>query len=107
MSIEQQLEQDDDHAPYWNPELEPMIIGTLVRREERQGKFDLYEVDTVRRDDDEERAIHRTSKVLREDLAPAKIGDRIGVRYLGRHEKGYKRFRVAIEAAGESETTVA
>jgi hypothetical protein len=100
MSIEQQLGQvDPDYAPYWDSELEPTIVGTLIHRNERQGKFDIYEVDTVRRDDGEERAIHRTTKILREDLAPAKIGDRIGVRYYGRHEtKGYKRFKVVIES---------
>jgi hypothetical protein len=103
LSLEEALAADGEFAPGWDEQNEPTLIGTLISRSTRAGKYGEYPIDTLEREDGNRVAVHRSSKILREDLESAKIGDKIGIRALGRHpEKGYKRYRVVIERAEES-----
>jgi hypothetical protein len=100
--LTERLNDERDYAPGWRPDEEPDLIYTMTGRTTRDGKFGPYPIDEGEREDGTRVAVHRTASILRADLEPAKIGDRVGIRYLGRHStKGYHRFRVVIEPANE------
>jgi hypothetical protein len=102
MSIEDELEQAEQFAPGWRPNEQPTLIGTLTGRTSREGKYGPYEIDTLELDDGGRIAVHRTSKILKEDLVPARVGDRVGIKYLGRHENGWQNYKVVVEPAETS-----
>jgi hypothetical protein len=91
-------EDSDDYAPGWRPDEEPTLVYTMTGRSTREGKYGPYPIDEGEREDGSRVAVHRTSSILRADLEPARVGDKVGLKYLGRHsEKGYHRFKVLIE----------
>jgi hypothetical protein len=95
---------DKDYADAWRHEVSDKIIGEVVDLSEREGKFGVYPIVTLRQDDGTELAVHAFHDVLANELgriAPSP-GDVIGIRYMGKHpEKGYHQYRVR-RAGGSS-----
>jgi hypothetical protein len=88
---------DTDYAAAWRPASGEKIIGEVTALDMRDGQFGTYPIVTVRQDDGTELAMHCFHEVLSGELAKIapKIGDRIGVKYVGRHpERGYHVYRV-------------
>ena len=98
--IDDQL--DAKFAPAWRREDDPKIVGEVTTLSEREGAYGRYPIVTVRTQDGE-RAIHAFHEVLANELAriAPKVGDKIGVKYLGKHpERSYHRYR-AVKVGDE------
>jgi hypothetical protein len=92
---------DRDFAPAWRFEPGGKVVGQVIELGEREGNFGRYPIVTLRTDNGDEFAVHAFHDVLARNLAQVapEIGDRIGIKYLGKHpEKGYHAYRV--ERAG-------
>ena len=96
---------DRNYAPAWRPAPGDSLIGEVTEISERAGyNGDLYVIVTIRRPDGEEAAAHAFHDVLSNELAriAPKVGDTIGIKYLGVHpERNYHRYRVR-RAGGNS-----
>jgi hypothetical protein len=93
-TIQDQL--DKEFAPAWTPVAGDSIVGIVTDLSSREGEYGTYPIVTVRGDDGE-RALHCFHEVLANELAriAPKVGDQLGVKYVGRHpERGYHIYRV-------------
>jgi hypothetical protein len=102
-SIEEQL--DAEYAPAWRPDPGDKLVGIVTEISEREGAFGVYPIVTVMGDDGETLAFHAFHEVAQNELArlAPKLGDAIGVKYLGKDEaRGYHRYRVRRAASGDS-----
>jgi hypothetical protein len=87
---------DAEHAPGWRPAAGEKVVGTVVALDEREGAYGSYPIVTLNTAEGEV-ALHAFHEVLANELARVspKLGDEIGVKYLGQHaEKGYHQYRV-------------
>jgi hypothetical protein len=87
---------DAEFAPAWRPAPGEKVVGTVVALDTRDGAFGRYPIVTLNTGG-EEVALHAFHEVLANELArlAPKIGDELGVKYLGQHtEKGYHQYRV-------------
>jgi hypothetical protein len=97
------LNQRLDNLPEgWKPAPGDKVIGVVVEVGERDSSFSgPYPYVVVDRDGNEgEVIIHGFHTVLRNELARLRprVGDRLGVRYLGLHDEGkYERYRVVLD----------
>ena len=86
----------------WNPQPGDIITGRLAGYVSRQTKRGPARIAVIDTDDGERRGVWVTSTVLKghfEQEAP-RPGDRLGIKYGGRHEtKGYHLFSFVIERA--------
>jgi hypothetical protein len=92
---------DRDFAPAWRFEPGGKLVGEVIGLTERAGNFGRYPIVTLRTDNGDEFAVHAFHEVLARNLAQVapEVGDRIGIKYLGKHpERGYHAYRV--ERAG-------
>jgi hypothetical protein len=92
---------DRDFPPAWRFEPGGKLVGEVIGLTEREGNFGRYPIVTLRTDNGDEVAVHAFHDVLSRNLAQVApgVGDRIGIKYLGRHpERGYHAYRV--ERAG-------
>ena len=97
MTNDLETQLDRDYAPAWRPEPGDSFIGTVVELSEREGNYGSYPIVTMRSASGEERAVHAFHEVLASEFARVapKIGDELGIKYLGMHaERGYHRYRV-------------
>ena len=92
-SLEDRL---DSTAEAWRPEAGDKIVGTVVDVDSRDGEFGLYPIVTVQTDTGDERAVHAFHTVLKREFAKRqpRPGERIGIKYLGKHERGYEAYRI-------------
>lgn len=86
---------DRDYAEAWRPSPGDKLVGVVVDISARDGSFGRYPIVTVRTAEGEELAIHAFHEVLAGELAriAPKVGDEIGVKYQGKHERGYHKYR--------------
>jgi hypothetical protein len=92
---------DRNFPPAWRFEPGDKLVGQVIDLTEREGNFGRYPVVTLRTDNGDEFAVHAFHEVLARNLAHVapEVGDRIGIKYLGKHpERGYHAYRV--ERAG-------
>lgn len=77
---------DKDYAPAWRPEPGDKLVGVVVDLSEREGLDGIYPIVTVRTDDGTDVAFHAFHTVAANELAKLrpKIGDQIGIKYVGR-----------------------
>ena len=94
-------ERLDTTAEAWKPEPGDKIVGEVIDVDSRTTEFGTYPIVTLRTDEWEELAIHGFHTVLKREFSKARpeVGDRIGVKYLGKHERGYESYRVVRERA--------
>jgi hypothetical protein len=101
VSLSDQL--DKDYAPAWRPVPGEKVIGAVTALDAREGAYGTYPIVTLETDDGEI-ALHCFHEVLQNELAKIapKIGDRIGVKYVGKHpERGYHVYRVQRDGADD------
>jgi hypothetical protein len=100
-AFEQSLEQATEHAPAWRFEDDgATIIGEVVSFSEYDAGWGAYPIITLRLSDGSERALHAQREVLQQELAKARprIGERIGVKWLGQAEgKTYHRYLLRVD----------
>lgn len=90
----------DSRPEGWRPTPGDKLTGTVVGLDERDSDYgEPYPVVTIACDDDREVAVHGFHTVLRRELARQRpqVGDRIGVAYHGKSDRGYERYRVIVE----------
>jgi hypothetical protein len=103
-TIDDQL--DAKFAEAWRREDSPKIVGEVTALSEREGTYGRYPIVTLRTEQGE-RAIHAFHEVLANELAriAPKVGDKIGVKYMGKHEeRGYHQYR-AVKVGDEDGVT--
>lgn len=89
-------ERLDSTAEAWKPGPGDKLTGVIVDVDSRTTEFGTYPILTVVADDGREVAVHAFHTVLKNELAKRapRIGERIGLKYLGKSEKGYEAYRV-------------
>lgn len=98
--IHEQL--DGEFAEAWKPTKGAKIVGVVTDVTSRDGGYGEYPIVTIKTGDGD-LAVHCFHEVLRGELAriAPKVGDEIGIRYLGKHpEKGYHQYKVARAGTG-------
>lgn len=90
---------DAEYAEAWRPNPGDKIVGTIATIEMFTGQYEPYPIVTVDTDDGP-RSVHAFHTVLRSELAGKKPqpGDRIGIKYRGKSDKGYESYRVVVES---------
>jgi hypothetical protein len=100
-TFEQRLEAANDYAPAWRFDQDgAVVIGEVIGFSEFDGGYGPYPIVTLRLDDGSERAVHCQREVLSQELAlqRPKIGETLGIKYLGQPEgKRYHRYTVMVE----------
>lgn len=97
-SLEDRL---DSYAEAWRPKAGEKIVGEVIDVDSRTTEYGTYPIVTLRTDEGTELAIHGFHTVLKSEFSKARpeVGDRIGVKYLGKHEPRYESYRVVRERA--------
>jgi hypothetical protein len=106
VSLEDRLEQGLPSA--WRPDQEDpdTLIGEVVEIEVGESEYGRYPILVVRKDDNEEKAVHGFHSVLQNELLKHKpqVGERVGIKYLGdvptkpgSRFKSYKGYRVKVQ----------
>lgn len=97
----------DSFPTGWRPAVGDTLIGTVTEVSTRESEFGgAYPLVVVATEDGDEVAIHGFHAVLKNELARLrpKEGDKMGVKYHGKDDKGgYERYRVIIERAEPDE----
>lgn len=88
-----------DRPPSWEHEPGDVLIGTIVRYEQAETKRGLSPIMVVRDDEGAVFAVWLTPTVLMSELRKLrpKPGERIGLKRLEDHEKGYQMWRVVLD----------
>jgi hypothetical protein len=91
----------DSAAEGWKPKPGDKIVGEVIDVDSRETEYGVYPIVTLRTDAEDELAIHGFHTVLKSEFAkrPPRLGERIGVKYLGKSDKGYEAYRVVFERA--------
>ena len=108
----------DSFAEAWKPEPGDKLMGRIVGLDKRVSAYDdePYVIVTVEAEESSaedggkpipagaERAWHAFDTIPRNELKRQRprIGQRIGAGYHGLHARGYKRWKIVVEAAGET-----
>jgi hypothetical protein len=91
---------DESFAEAWKPEPGDKLIGVVTELAERENEYGRYPIVTVRTEDGDELAFHAFRTVAKNELARCRpeVGDRIGIKYLGKPEgKEYELYRIKVE----------
>src|SRR5438309_67877 len=102
-------EQAGAFPPAWNPSPGETLVGVIRSYGEAQGKYGPCRTAVIQRDEGAKVSLWIASTVLLDAFRKAKpkVGERIGIRYLGKHpEKGYNRFALVVDRP-ETETDFA
>ncbi len=93
-TLEERLEST---AEPWKPTPGNRLVGQVVDVDSRTTEFGTYPIITVLTEAGDEFAVHGFHAVLKNEFAKRRprIGERLGIKYLGRQEKGYEGYRVA------------
>lgn len=84
----------------WKPEEGDSLTGRVIDIEQVENEYGVYPALTVLTDDGQEKTWHAFTTVARSEVAKRrpKVGDSIGVKYLGQPTgKSYKLWRVVVE----------
>lgn len=88
----------------WQPEKGDKLVGRVLSVEEMDSRYsgDAYPYFEVETDDGKLCSWHAAQTVAKSAVRRKRVreGDRIAVKYLGEHTKGYKDFRVLVDHAG-------
>ena len=89
----------DSQAEAWKPQSGEKLIGVVVDVDSRTTEFGTYPIVTLSTDAGDEVAVHAFHTVLKNEFAKRqpRLGERIGIKYLGRSEKGYEAYRTVWE----------
>jgi hypothetical protein len=94
---------------FWTPEPGDELVGAVVAVDRRTGQFGDYLVVTID-NGDEEVGVPATGSVLSRHLERVKVGDKVGIRFLGegmsKSGRRYKNYTVRIKKAREPEPTL-
>jgi hypothetical protein len=95
-SLEERL---DSNAEAWRPKPGDKLIGVVVDIGSRTTEYGTYAIVTLRDKAGDEYAIHAFHTVLANEFAkrPLRLGERVGVKYLGKSDKGYQAYTIAFE----------
>jgi hypothetical protein len=95
-SLEERL---DSAATGWKPNPGDRLVGTVLDLDTRDGEYGEYPIVTIQTDLGDEIAIHGFHTVLRREFAKRQpqVGERIGVKYLGKSDRGYESYRIVWE----------
>jgi hypothetical protein len=90
-------ERLDSFAEAWKPEPGEKLVGVVVDLDSRETEYGRYAIVTLRTDEGDERAVHAYHTVLAREFEKRtpRLGERLGVKYLGKSDKGYEGYRVA------------
>jgi hypothetical protein len=94
---------DAEFAEAWKPKPGTKIVGVITDVTARDSGYGEYPIVTLEVAGGDRVALHCFHEVLRGELAriAPKLGDEIGVKYLGQHpEKGYHQYKVARAGTG-------
>lgn len=95
-----ELKDWTDWPPAWKPEPGDVLVGTVERYDIGQTQYGPVRTCTIRTDQGERLAIWLSTTVLLDQFRRErpKPGERIGVKYLGKHpEHGYHRYRLIVD----------
>lgn len=93
---------DAQFAEAWRPEAGESLIGTVAAISQRDAGYGSYPIVTIQPDEGEPKALHAIHAVAQAQLAESRpgIGERIGVRYLGKvdgAERAYHSYKVVVD----------
>jgi hypothetical protein len=97
----------DSFAEPWMPDAGEKLIGEVVDLDERENEYGSYPVVTVLTDEGDELAFHAFRTVAKNELAKQRpqVGDRIGIKYVGKPEgKDYELYRIKVERDEQSKS---
>jgi hypothetical protein len=99
----------DRETKGWKPDPGDKIVGRIVDVGERDSDYGgSYPVLTVRPEPDEgvDIAVHGFHTVLKNELAKLepRVEERIAIKYLGTHAKGYENYRVRLDRHAAAQT---
>jgi len=107
--LRRELEAEPDEYPAsWVPKPGDLITGEVVRYTEGTTSFGRSPIAVLRDDESGElRSVWLLHAVLRNEFAEQKPkpGERIGIKRLSDHAKGYKRYRLRVDR-GQAEPEV-
>lgn len=84
----------------WRPAAGEQLVGTVLAITERESNYGgTYPLIVVATDDGRAFDVHAFEAVLLDELAKLRprVGERVGIGYLGKHERGYHRYRVVVD----------
>jgi hypothetical protein len=86
----------DSSAEAWKPSPGEKLIGVVVDVDSRTTEYGTYVVLTLRQENGDERAVHAFHTVLKREFAkrPPRLGEELGIKYLGKSDKGYEAYRI-------------
>lgn len=92
--------EDNSWPESWKPEPGDLLVGKLIRKGVRKTRYGPTEVAVVETDDHARFCVWLSSTVLKGcfDQENPEPGDRVGIRYNGRHEtKGYHLYALVVD----------
>ncbi|MEJ5370251.1 MAG: hypothetical protein WHT08_18220 [Bryobacteraceae bacterium] len=98
--LKRELLEWDGWPESWRPEPGDVLVGTVLRYDVGHTAYGPVRTCTVRTDDGERVAIWLSSTVLLDLFKRERpqVGERIGLRYQGKHpEHGYHRYRLIVD----------
>jgi len=94
--LEQQLDQETQP---WMAEPGDKLVGRIVEIGEMESDYGTYPLIIVATETGEEKAFHAFRTVAKQEIARQKpsVGDRIGIKYLGRMpDKNYDGYKIRV-----------
>jgi hypothetical protein len=99
---------DYDFAPAWMPKAGDVLEGTVASIDSGNSAYGVYPIVTVEQEDGEKRAVHCFHTTIRGQLGriQPKVGDPIGIKYLGKKQSStnkdrkYDAYRVVSDQGG-------
>lgn len=99
-NLREELSNWDGQFHTWQPEPGDMIVGILQFVEQVETEYGVSKVATILDDEDHQRkSVWLSSTVLANEWQRQmpSIGDRIGIKYGGKHEKGYHMYALLVD----------
>lgn len=99
-NLEAELAQEGSAWPQsWKPEVGETLVGVILRYSSGPSRYGPVRTAIIEKDDGGKCSLWLSSIVLLDlfKRERPKVGERIGVRYLGKHEKGYRRWSLVVD----------
>jgi hypothetical protein len=100
--LKRELEEWDGWPEPWKPEPGDVLVGRVVQYSTAMGRYGPCRTCIIERDEGGRVAVWLSLTVLLDLFKKEKpqVGERIGLKYLGRDEaKGYHRYRLIVDRA--------
>jgi hypothetical protein len=98
---------DGEWPPCWRPKEGETLVGRILRYSQGQTMYGPCHTVILHKDDGSRVSVWLSSTVLLSQFREQKpkVGERVGIRYLGKHpDKGYKRFALLVDRGEAQET---